>query len=368
MCPVSYSIMNKSKNHRFDLRFHMVRMALKDGVRATARAFKTTRNTVRKWLHRFDQGGPEALSDHSHAPLSCPHKTNKVQQDKVIAHRQRTPGFGAARLKREFELAPSVGAIARIIRQNGLTRTRKKKHHTKRDLRAVKAKYKPLTRPQIDVKYLNDIPHYWPFMKALNLPEFQYTIRCPKLGATFLAYGSELSKTYAELTVKRFLKHIKAHKIDPHDVIVQTDQGSEFDGQTINTSDRGFTFTIENTFGAHHRLIKSHNPNANADVESFHAHEETEFFDVESFSSKKDFWEKITTYQHYWNFGRSNFYKGAVTPAEILTRDAPAISLSVLSLPPIDLDQLFLQGVGHHQPVLTERSWLTQDFNRPTSS
>ena len=96
MCPVSYSIMNKSKNHRFDLRIHMVRMSIKDGIRATARAFKTTRNTVRKWHNRFNQDGPQALSDCSHAPLSCPHKTSRHLQDQVIAQRQRTPGFGAA--------------------------------------------------------------------------------------------------------------------------------------------------------------------------------------------------------------------------------------------------------------------------------
>jgi hypothetical protein len=56
----------------------------------------------------------------------------------VVEARQLS-GFGARRLKVEFEFPASVGAIARILRQEGLVRPRKRKHLTKQDLRAVKA-------------------------------------------------------------------------------------------------------------------------------------------------------------------------------------------------------------------------------------
>ena len=142
--------------------------------------------------------------------------------------------------------------------------------------------------------------------------------------------------------------------------MVQTDRGGEFDGQTVNKTSGGFTHTIEKVFGAHHRLLLKANPNANADVESFHAHEETEFFDIESFRHRRDFWEKVTTYQHYWNLGRPNSYKGDRTPLDILTEAAPQIPSQVLLLPPADLDNLLAAdlptgqaGVGHHVPGLT---------------
>ncbi len=37
----------------------------------------------------------------------------------------------------------------------------------------------------MDVKYLNDIPHYWPFMQFMGLPRFQYTTRELSTGAQF---------------------------------------------------------------------------------------------------------------------------------------------------------------------------------------
>jgi transposase len=353
--------MANSKNHKFDLRIHLVRYALDHGLHTATRQYQCSRNTVRKWVRRYQAEGLPGLEDRSRAPKSCPHKTPKAVERRVLAQRRKTPGFGARRLKREFELTPSVGAIARIIRQNGLSRRRKKKRQVKRDLRAVKARYKPLTRFQMDVKYLNDIPQYFPFMTGLGLPRFQYTTRCLKTGATFLAYGNELSLTYAELTARRLLAHLKTHGIDLTDVVVQTDRGSEFDGQAVNKTETGFTHTIEKIFGAHHRLLVKANPNANADVESFHAHEETEFFDIESFIRPQDFWQKITTYQHYWNLGRPNSYKNDQTPLEILTDADPNIPAQVLLLPPADLDTLIEHQGGHHLPVLTESGkWMVE--------
>jgi transposase len=351
MCPVAYFTMTRSKDHSFDLRFHLVHHAQQHGIRAAAAAFQTSRNTVRKWLHRYQENGLAGLHEQSRAPHTCPHQTAAAAEREVLEQRARTPGFGARRLKREFGLKPSVGAIARILRQHGLTRRKKRKHQTKRDLRAVKARYRALTRLQMDVKYLNDIPHYWPQMHRLGLPQFQYTIRCVKTGAVFLAYGREVSVTYAELTVRRLLEHLQAYGIDSKDVVIQTDSGSEFDGQAMHKTDRGFTHTIEQLFAAQHRHICG-NPNANADVESFHAHEEPEFFDIETFDSADDFWTKITTYQHYWNLGRLNSYKGDRTPLQILQEAAPKLPPEILLLAPLNLDTFAESQLGHDVPVL----------------
>ena len=360
-----YQTMIQSRNHKYDLRVHRVRYAIAHGIKAAVRKCQCCRNTVRLWLRRFKAEGPEGLAERSRRPHHCPHKTSPEAEAKVLAQRKKTPGFGARRLKREFDLAPGAGAIARILRENKVTRPRKKKRQVKRDLRAVKAQYKPLTRFHMDVKYLNDIPNYLPYMFTMGLPKFQYTIRGLKTGVVLLAYGSELSQTYAEITVRRLLEHLEKHGIDLTEVIVQTDRGGEFGGNAFYPSDRGFTHTIEETFGATHRLAPPGCPNANADVESFHAHEETEFFDIESFRHPRDFWEKVTSYQNYWNLGRTNFYKYSQTPLQILTAADPQLDPKILLLPPLNLDSLPPIKGGQHLPDLTG-SGLARDGPPPS--
>lgn len=354
MCPVAYFAMIRSKNQRFDLRYHLVQEALKNGIRATARAFRCSVNTVTKWRDRYEAEGLKGLEERSRAPQTHPNRTPLVEEEKVIAQRRRTRGFSARRLKREFELALSVGAIQRIISQNGLSKPRKRKHRVKKNLQAVKATYAPFTHLQMDTKYLRDIPNYWPYMKHLGLPEFQYTVRCVRLGATFLGYANSVSVTYAELLAKALLKHLSSYGIDPKEIDIQTDQGTEFDGTAVKKTGRGYTHTIEKVFGAHHTLYR-YNPNANADVESFHAHEETEFFDIESFTSLPDFWEKITTYQNYWNLARPNSYKFNRAPVQILKEADPNLPSKILVFGPLDLEAMLdhsLRKVYHHVPVL----------------
>jgi hypothetical protein len=96
-------------------------------------------------------------------------------------------------------------------------------------------------------------------------------------------------------------------------------------------------------FGAEHRYIPPGCSNANADVESFHATIEREFFDLESFTSRENFFHKAQVYQSFYNFARPNFSKGGKPPLQILLEDSPEISPAVLNFPVYDLDALFRQ-------------------------
>ncbi len=356
MCLVDYYTMIRSGNHKFDLRIHMVRYAMQHSIKATARALSCSRNTVRKWMHRFEEEGPKGLVDRSRSPKRIPHKTSPEQVKEVLAQRKRTPGFGAERMKREFGLQPGISAMKRIIRENGLSRRRKKKHRRKRDLREVKAQYKPLRRLQMDVKYLNDIPNYWTSMKDLGLPEFQYTARDPKTGATFLGFGDSCCQTYADRFSRRVVKHLNEHGIPSNEIDIQTDLGGEFGGQSLGSTDRGFTYTLETELKVHHSPIRKPNPNINADVESFHSLEEPEYFDIEHWNSKREFWEKTNTYQNYFNVARPNSYKDWKSPLDILEEEKFPNPLSALLLPPLDLATLDFPQGGHHVPVHPENA------------
>jgi transposase len=320
---------------KFALRHELVRHAKTHGVRAAMRRYGCARNTVRLWLRRW-QAGDEALADHSRRPKHQPRKTGEKVTRAVIAARRMAPCLGARRLVDMFQLPVGKGAVHRILRDAELVRARPRKHRRKADLRAIKAAHPPLHRLQMDVKYLTDIPHYWPQLQAQGLPRFQYTIRDEALGALYLSYASDLSKTYASLALERVLKHLGTHGVDLAQVEVRTDLGSEFDGDTVHYRPDGFHGTIL-AAGAKHRFNPPARPNANADVESSHATIEAEFFDLESFRGPAHFLDAVTTYQHFFNFARRNRSRGNRAPADILTERATKIDPRALLLPPVIL-------------------------------
>ena len=328
--------MNRIAQDKFALRHEVVRYAETHGLRAAARRYECSRTTVRLWFHRW-KDGDDALADHSRRPHHSPKRTSEAVAAKVIAAREKAPCFGARRLVDMFELPVGKGAAHRILRDEKLIRPRPRKHQRKADLRAIKAAQPPLLRLQMDTKYLNDIPHYFPQMQQPGMPRFQYTIRCEALGALFLTYSCELSKTYATLTLQRVLAHLAAHGLDLTQLVVRTDLGTEFDGDTVHYRDDGFHGALT-AVGATHRFNPPAHPNANADVESSHATIEPEFFDLESFRDPAHFLAAATTYQHFFNFARKNRSRGNFTPADLLAKRAPHLSPKILLLPPILLD------------------------------
>lgn len=98
---------------------------------------------------------------------------------------------------------------------------------------------------------------------------------------------------------------------------------------------------IEERYGARHTYIPPGMKNANADVESAHGLIESEFYDIEDFRSKAEFFKKAQLYQDFFNMLRPNFSKGAKTPWKIISEDRLDISPDVLLFPVIDIDALF---------------------------
>lgn len=342
---------------RLELRLDLVRYAQEYGIREAARAFRCSRNTVRTWTRRFEADGVKGLGDLSRAPHRIPHKTSKAEEQRVIAAREAVPCYGPERLKDLFGLTPGKSAIGRILKERGLTQRRRKRREKQADLREVKAQYKALTHLQMDVKYLWDIPRYWPQIHALGLPKYEYTIRDTKSGALFLGFGQQLSVTYASLLIRRCLGHLERFGIEPGLVTVQTDRGSEFSGGQRKKSDFGFAHTVRKTCGARHTFTPPRWPNANADVEALHRLIEEELFDLEDFHGVEDFLRKATIYQHYFNFARPNGYKRKRTPWEIVHEDHPRIQPDILALSPVLLEQEFerTQQVGQDVPRLDEQ-------------
>lgn len=331
---------------KFDMRLKMVQYALEHGIKPTARAFGCQVRIVRKWVRRWKERGyaRSALMDRSRAPKTCPRRTPPAVEARIVRERKKAPCLGAARLKEFCEIPAGVTAIARILRQHGLTRRRKKKYEKKRDLRAVKACYKPFEQLQVDVKHLNDIPYYGEQLMRHGgrLPLYQYTCRDVKTGGTFVGYGDQRSESHACCFVAAVASHLKRTGFPLRDAAtIQTDNGSEFSGaERKPKEDRGFHHVVEALVGAQHRFIPVGKKNYQADVESFHERVETEFFDLERFAGRDDFFDRASAWILWWNAVRKNTYKYNRAPDHILLEDRPERDPKVWLLPALDVDRL----------------------------
>jgi transposase-like protein len=305
---LAYYELYRMRADRYVLRQKIVAHARQQGVKATARAFGCSRNTVRTWVRRYRPGQPSSLAEHSKRPHHCPQQTSPAVTGLVVRLRRQT-GFGAERLKMEFHIRCSVGAIKRIIRQHGLVRARKKKSQTKRCLRSVKAQWRLFRQLVADTKYLQDIPHYWPQMRRWGLPLFQYTVREAVSGLCLTGYADERSKSYAVLLAERVSAHLVWHGVDLTQVEWQTDNGPESSWRT--TSGTACPASCARWAAA----ITTSPPKAHtwqSDVETVHRLQEDEFFDRESFAGRAEFWAKLTTDWRYFNIARPNRNKNPV--------------------------------------------------------
>jgi len=77
-----------------------------------------------------------------------------------------------------------------------------------------------------------------------------------------------------------------------------------------------------------------------SDVETIHNLIEAEFFEIEQFQNRQDFFNKASPYQIFFNLKRPNSYKELKTPSELALEKKPNIDQRLFLLPPVDLDKL----------------------------
>lgn len=340
MCPIPYfTTLRNSKDPRH-FRYALVRFAREHGVKPAARAFATTPKTVRKWLRRSKEGSLDGLADHSRAPKRPHRRIPPLVRARVITLKKKLPPWGAARLRRDYDLPLSEKAIRRIWREEGLLKKKRRKHKTKQDLRAVKAQWKLFEQTSLDTKDLDDIPEMLFPIRRFGLPVVQYTAREVVSGLQFLAYADERALCYASLFAELLLEHFQACGVELRGCRFQSDNGSEFIGSWQAKRDSAFTRTVEAVEGLEHHTIPPGAHTWQADVETVHRLIEDEFYEVEIFRSRGEFLEKASAYNVWFNVARKNSYKQNKTPWEIVHERAPTLSPRIAMWRPVFLDKI----------------------------
>ena len=147
-----------SKNP-YNLRLKMVRFYLESrNYSLTAKAFKTSRQSVKKWVSRYLERGLEGLKSKKRGPRISPRRTPKEVEELVIGYRKTFKTIGQERIRlmllKDHNISLSTRTINRILNAHNLIQKRKKKPHRKRTSK-----------------------------------RYQFTARCPKTGFSIISFG-----------------------------------------------------------------------------------------------------------------------------------------------------------------------------------
>lgn len=329
---VSYHTIYKEQKNPVWLRERMVKYALKHGIRASAKHFECSRNTVRLWFRRINEDKETRFKNKSKRPSNILNKTNpEIEQYVLDCHENEK--MGGRNLKHQYSIPKSESTVYRILKRNGKTNQHKRKHKESKDLRNIKAKQKCFETVQVDGKKLSDICNYYPYYTRYSLPLWQFTFTCEKSGATFYSYCIGETSIAACTFIVYILEHLKKHKIKVKRI--KTDKGS-FAVARRSLNHTAFQKLVKTIYNMEHKQIV--HKNQNADVERFHGLVEQYFYEICHIKSKQDFYKQAVHKQVWFNFIRKNGNKNWKTPLEILKQDYPNVDPQVLALRPIDLD------------------------------
>jgi len=339
MPPIAYFNVVRGKDPRlkYETRYHMVVQADTSGIKPTARYYGVSRNTVRKWLRRYRQNHVSGLIEQSRAPHHIPHRTGPKVAERVIRLKRRLRRYGSKRLVRDYSPGCGHSAFERICREKNLMKCRKRRRVRRNDLRALKARYRFGRRTCNDTKHLDDIPEYWAQAIRRGLPLFQYSHRDVRTGAMFLGFANELSGTHAAVFTRVLTAWYRQHGVRLRGAVWLHDGGSEYIGSVKAKHPSAFQLALAE---ARIRGFQIPKTTYNAEVETIHNTIEFEFFEVERFLDRADFFAKASGYQLWYNCERRNCNRHDQSPLDILRRVAPGIDQHILLLPALDLDTL----------------------------
>lgn len=88
--------------------------------------FEISRKTGYKWIKRYEEFGPEGLTDRSRKPLTCPHQTDEEIVQDILRARRKHPTWGPKKL---LEIVsdrhpgwdlPAISTTADLLKRKGL--------------------------------------------------------------------------------------------------------------------------------------------------------------------------------------------------------------------------------------------------------
>ena len=271
------------------------------GVTKTCREFNVPRSTFYRWKQKYDNEGRSGLYRKKPVAYSHPRKTLPEVVEKILEIRTEYQ-IGALRIKYYLEryhgVRISESTVTRILKAHGLSRLPKtaprRALHTKRYAKKV-----PGHHVQVDVKFLQ-----LKNREGKTVKRYQYTaiddatrIRALEI---FPKHNQDCAIKFMDYIIEKFPFRIST---------VRTDRGHEFHSP--------FHWHIEDQ-GIRHVYIKPRTPQLNGKVERSHRTDQTEFYQLLTYTGDIDLNSKLKDWENFYNYDRPHISLDGKTPYEVM--------------------------------------------------
>ena len=295
--------MHKEAIEELDVRFKLLVLDLAEhsSVTKTCREFNVPRSSFYRWKKKFDQEGPSGLYRKKPIAYNHPNKTPSEVVAKILEIR-REYQMGALRIKYYLEryhgIKISEATVSRTLNAHGVGRllktAPKRALHTKRYAKTV-----PGHHVQVDVKFLR-----LKNGEGKTVKRYQYTaiddatrIRALRI---FPKHNQDCAIQFMEYVIERFPFRIST---------IRTDRGHEFQAR--------FHWHVED-LGMQHVYIKPRTPQLNGKVERSHRTDQTEFYQLLTYTDDVDLNAKLRAWEDFYYYDRPHLSLEGKTPYEAM--------------------------------------------------
>jgi len=295
--------MHKEAREGLGIKFKLVVLELADhfGVTKTCREFNVPRSTFYRWKQKYDKEGPAGLHRKKPIANSHPRKTPPEVVEKILELR-REYQIGALRIKYYLEryhgIKTSESTVSRVLKAHGLNRLPKtaprRALHTKRYAKRV-----PGHHIQVDVKFLQLKTREGKTMKRYQYTAIDDATRVRAL-QIFPKHNQDNAIRFIDYVVEKFPFRIST---------IRTDRGHEFQAR--------FHWHVED-LGMRHVYIKPHTPQLNGKVERSHRTDQTEFYQLLTYTDDVDLNSKLEAWENFYNYDRPHLALEGQTPYEVM--------------------------------------------------
>ena len=266
--------------------------ALKYGVTKAARKYHTNRKFVYRQLKKYD-GTVKSLALKSRRPHSHPNSHTKEELDliKKVYSRYGCDGLAEVYVQlRKRGYQRSYGSM--VVQISKIPKEKIKLRHGYTKHEEIRGKY-PGDKVQVDIKY---VPKECLLFDTLEKKYYQITAIDEFSRKRVLEIVDEKSVT----NTSRFIRTLE-EKMNFKINTVQTDNGSEFVNNQVETNEPTlFELTLEE-LGIKHRRTRPYSPWQNGKVERSHKIDGERFYSRNEFISVEDLKKKLKRYNSRYN-------------------------------------------------------------------